>query len=109
MFPANMSLSTRPLYLFCLALTAACPFLQPHPPLVNLNYTTYQGLRLPNGVNAFLGMRYAAPPLGDRRWRAPAEPLPTKGVVLATEVCHLLLLAPKHRRGEEGVEGNAAC
>ncbi|KAL2257623.1 hypothetical protein VTK26DRAFT_9383 [Humicola hyalothermophila] len=42
--------------------------------LIDLNYTTYEGLRLSNGVSAFLGMRYAAPPLGDLRWRAPVEP-----------------------------------
>jgi carboxylesterase type B len=41
---------------------------------VNLNYTTYEGLRLSNGVNAFLGVRYAAPPVGDLRWRAPVDP-----------------------------------
>lgn len=44
---------------------------------VNLNYTTYEGLRLSNGVNSFRGMRYAAPPLGNLRWRAPVEPDPT--------------------------------
>ncbi|KAK4230762.1 Alpha/Beta hydrolase protein [Podospora fimiseda] len=41
---------------------------------VDLGYTTYLGTRQHNGVNAFLGMRYAAPPLGDLRWRAPVEP-----------------------------------
>ncbi|KAM7183538.1 Alpha/Beta hydrolase fold [Naviculisporaceae sp. PSN 640] len=48
----------------------------PEPPLVNLNYTIYQGERLPSGINRFLGMRYAAPPLGDLRFRAPVEPPP---------------------------------
>lgn len=41
---------------------------------VDLNYTTYEGLRWSNGVNSFLGVRYAAPPLRDLRWRAPVEP-----------------------------------
>lgn len=41
---------------------------------VELNYTTYEGLRWSNGVNSFLGMRYATPPLGHLRWRAPVEP-----------------------------------
>ena len=49
---------------------------------VDLNYTAYEGLRLSNGVNAFLGMRYAAPPLGNLRWRAPLEPVRSEmGVV----------------------------
>ncbi|KAL2018885.1 hypothetical protein VTK56DRAFT_310 [Thermocarpiscus australiensis] len=52
--------------------------------LVDLNYTIYEGLQLSNGVNAFLGMRYAAPPVGDLRWRAPVEPLKTGTVEKAT-------------------------
>ena len=55
--------------------------------LVNLTYTTYEGLRLSNGVNAFLGMRYAAPPLGDLRWRAPVEPERTEAIESARTVC----------------------
>ncbi|KAK8125311.1 triacylglycerol lipase-like protein [Apiospora kogelbergensis] len=41
---------------------------------VNLGYAQYQGSHLPNGVNQFLGIRFAAPPTGDLRWKAPAEP-----------------------------------
>jgi len=56
--------------------------------IIDLNYTTYEGLRLSNGVNAFLGMRYAAPPLGNLRWRAPVEPERVTGrVVPASKVC----------------------
>ena len=42
--------------------------------IVDLGYSKYQGVPLDAGVTQFLGMRYAAPPLGDRRWRAPQEP-----------------------------------
>jgi acetylcholinesterase len=45
---------------------------------VDLNYTTYEGLRWSNGVNAYLGMRYASPPVGHLRWRAPVEPVRTE-------------------------------
>ncbi|KAI3401962.1 hypothetical protein diail_6522, partial [Diaporthe ilicicola] len=41
-----------------------------------LGYATYVGSTLDGGVNRFLGMRYAAPPLGDLRWRAPVAPPP---------------------------------
>ena len=41
---------------------------------VNLDYAQYHGKALPNGVNEFLGMRYAAAPKGDLRFRAPVEP-----------------------------------
>ncbi|KLU87663.1 acetylcholinesterase [Magnaporthiopsis poae ATCC 64411] len=43
-------------------------------PTVDLGYATYVGSRRESGVNVFQGMRYARPPLGDLRWRAPVEP-----------------------------------
>lgn len=44
-------------------------------PTVALNYAQYEGTRYAAGVDAFLGMRFAAPPLGDLRFRAPQDPL----------------------------------
>ncbi|OTB07553.1 hypothetical protein M426DRAFT_71651 [Hypoxylon sp. CI-4A] len=41
---------------------------------VNLGYAQYQGSHVGTGVCQYLGMRYAAPPTGERRWRAPVEP-----------------------------------
>ncbi|KAF8855262.1 triacylglycerol lipase-like protein [Acephala macrosclerotiorum] len=49
-------------------------------PVVDLGYSKYQGVGLESGVNQYLGMRFAAPPLGDLRFRAPVEPLATAGV-----------------------------
>ncbi|KFY87700.1 hypothetical protein V500_06825 [Pseudogymnoascus sp. VKM F-4518 (FW-2643)] len=43
---------------------------------VDLGYVQYKGIRTPNGIDKWLGMRYAAPPLGDLRFRAPQDPLP---------------------------------
>jgi hypothetical protein len=43
---------------------------------VNLGYTQYEGVAMSNGINHWLGMRYAAPPLKDLRFRAPLDPLP---------------------------------
>ncbi|GIK02003.1 hypothetical protein Aspvir_006046 [Aspergillus viridinutans] len=43
-------------------------------PVVDLGYSRYQGVRLAAAVDQYLGMRYAAPPLGDLRFRAPWEP-----------------------------------
>jgi acetylcholinesterase len=42
---------------------------------VDLGYSTYVGTQLAAGVNQYLGVRYAAPPTGELRWRAPADPL----------------------------------
>ncbi|GJJ10746.1 hypothetical protein Clacol_004973 [Clathrus columnatus] len=54
-------------------------------PTVDLGYTIYEGTAQSNGQNQFLGIRYAAPPLGDLRFRAPQPPLTTTGVQPATE------------------------
>ncbi|PPQ80160.1 hypothetical protein CVT25_001453 [Psilocybe cyanescens] len=55
------------------------------PPIVNLGYAQYQGTVVQDKVtNAthtqFLGVRYAAPPTGSARFRAPALPATTPGV-----------------------------
>lgn len=55
-------------------------------PEVGLGYATYQGLRLDNGINQFLGMRFAAAPVDDLRWRAPRDPPKEKDVQDAGEV-----------------------
>lgn len=43
-------------------------------PVVDLGYSSYEGSSFPNGVSQFLGMRYAAAPVGDLRFEAPQDP-----------------------------------
>lgn len=67
-------------------------------PRVPLGYATYEGTSLANGVSQFLGMRYAAPPLGNNRLRLPVDPPKETGVVSAKKVetlasCHTLQLS----------------
>lgn len=50
------------------------------PPTVDLGYSVYEGTTQSNGQNEFLGIRYAAPPLGNLRFRKPQAPLKTNGV-----------------------------
>lgn len=57
---------------------------EPIPLTVDLGYSKYQGEASAGGVNQYLGMRFAAPPLGDLRWRAPADPVFNKTVQPAT-------------------------
>ncbi|VDC07276.1 unnamed protein product [Peniophora sp. CBMAI 1063] len=53
---------------------------------VNLGYAKYQSdVSLAEGVTSFLGVRYAAPPVGDLRFRAPRAPSHIQGVQNATQ------------------------
>ncbi|KAK3722785.1 hypothetical protein LTR37_002357 [Vermiconidia calcicola] len=51
-------------------------------PVVHLNYTSYRGTSLPNGVTQWLGVRYAAPPVGELRFRPPQSPESLDGDVV---------------------------
>ena len=53
---------------------------------VDLGYAKYRGVQLENGVKQYLGVRYAAPPVADLRWRAPRDPLAVEGVQEASKV-----------------------
>lgn len=50
---------------------------------VNLEHSSYNGVPLSNGVTQWLGIRYAAAPLGDLRFAAPQDPPPTDGTIEA--------------------------
>jgi len=41
---------------------------RPAAPRVRVDQATLTGLALPGGVSAWLGIRYAVPPVGERRW-----------------------------------------
>ncbi|WP_235425557.1 carboxylesterase/lipase family protein [Croceibacterium mercuriale] len=45
-------------------------------PVVRIDAGQVEGKALPSGVNAFLGIPYAAPPVRDLRWRDPAAVQP---------------------------------
>lgn len=53
---------------------------------VNVGYSIYKGQALPNGVSQWLGIRYAAPPLGELRFAPPQDPPHTEGIQDATQV-----------------------
>ncbi|KII89685.1 hypothetical protein PLICRDRAFT_52847 [Plicaturopsis crispa FD-325 SS-3] len=50
-------------------------------PIVDLGYAQYQGtVNATTNITTFLGVRYAAPPTGSQRWRAPQSPEFTPGI-----------------------------
>lgn len=53
---------------------------------VKLSYAAYEGTALANGVTQWLGIRYAAPPIGELRFAAPQDPLAEAGVQAANKV-----------------------
>ncbi len=55
-------------------------------PLVDVGYTKYQGSALGNGITQWLGIRYAAPPLGDLRYAKPADPPVNNTIQVANKV-----------------------
>ena len=53
-------------------------------PVVQINCGKLQGLEK-EGILAFKGIPYAAPPLGKLRWQPPADPIPWTGIRDASE------------------------
>ncbi|KAJ6532713.1 alpha/beta-hydrolase [Mycena vulgaris] len=69
--------------------------------VVDLGYAAYQSnLSLEEGVTSFLGIRYAAPPVGAMRWMAPQAPARVSGVHNAT-------VAPRQCFQAAGLTGSA--
>ncbi|EJD02747.1 triacylglycerol lipase [Fomitiporia mediterranea MF3/22] len=54
-------------------------------PLVDVGNTKYLGTALSSGITQWLGIRFAAPPLGDLRFRAPQDPPVNDTVQVADE------------------------
>ena len=55
-------------------------------PLVDVSYTKYLGTALPNSISQWLGVRYAAAPVGNRCFRAPEDPPINSSVQVADTV-----------------------
>ncbi len=68
-------------------LGASCGAVEPaavaNPPVVTISQGTLSGT-LGDGVRVFKGIPYAAPPVGQRRWKPPARPARWQGIRDAT-------------------------
>ncbi|KAJ1324078.1 acetylcholinesterase [Microdochium nivale] len=75
---AAMKFSVATIIALCEAVVAV-------KPTVHLGYSSFEGTALGNGITQWLGMPFAAPPIGDLRWRAPQDPVKTQGVQAANK------------------------
>jgi len=56
------------------------------------------GVTLASGVRAYKGIPFAAPPVGDLRWKQPQPPAPWKGILHATKFGNVCVQNPAPKR-----------
>lgn len=61
---------------------------------VDLGYSRYSGKSFKDGTTQWLGIRYAAPPVGNLRFAAPQDPLRNTTIQAANEVSEALIACP---------------
>ena len=69
----------RSILIFLLAVIPASTYASIEEP-IQLQAGQISGTLLDNGVQAFLGVPFAAPPVGDLRWRPPQSVVPWSGI-----------------------------
>ncbi|KAJ7125538.1 Alpha/Beta hydrolase protein [Mycena crocata] len=78
-------MTARHLCLLCATVLLAIPIAGAQAPVIDLGYAQYQGtVNTANNITNFLGIRYAAAPLGALRFRGPQAPANVSGIQQAT-------------------------
>lgn len=84
----------RPTFVTASLLASILPQIVAVDVTVNLNYSSYIGTaQAGTGVTQWLGLRYAAPPLGDLRFLPPQDPVVVTTPQVANQVSSALSLA----------------
>jgi len=68
------------------------------PDPVKTNDGLVSGVSLSSGVRAFKGIPFAAPPVGNLRWKQPQPPAPWKGVLTADKFGNVCVQNPAPKR-----------
>jgi len=68
------------LFCFCIGLNGVV--LAQHPPAIKVKQGMLQGV-FENGLTVYKGIPFAAPPVGDLRWKAPQPPANWQGTLMA--------------------------
>ncbi|KLP19738.1 cholinesterase precursor [Fusarium fujikuroi] len=66
-------------------------------PVVDVSHSKYRGNDLGNGVTHWLGIRYAAPPLGDLRFIPPQDPVRNRQTKNANKVIQAQMRFPERK------------
>ncbi|GAD92661.1 triacylglycerol lipase [Paecilomyces variotii No. 5] len=80
-----MAVRALPLLLLSACYCLLSSFAAAQDTLVDLGYAKYHGQAFSNGISRWLGIRYAAPPVGDLRFAAPQDPVASGKTVNATQ------------------------
>ncbi|MBU0686867.1 MAG: carboxylesterase family protein [Candidatus Margulisbacteria bacterium] len=72
------------LFVFCLVLLISVGCQKPPDTVVNIKSGPISG-KVEDGVRVYLGIPFAAPPVGARRWKPPYPPRPWKNVKACTK------------------------
>ncbi|CAF3547595.1 unnamed protein product, partial [Fusarium graminearum] len=80
LMPSLLSMTSTSPFFLSLILALLLTLVTAVDPVVDVSYSRYKGKDNGNGVTSWLGMRYAAPPIGDLSFMPPQDPTRSRQV-----------------------------
>lgn len=87
--PSLLSMTSTSPFFLSLILALLLTLVTAVDPVVDVSYSRYKGKDNGNGVTSWLGMRYAAPPIGDLSFMPPQDPTRSRQVKDTRKVSRL--------------------